>query len=120
MSGPLEFPLRIDPTGRTASADPDGHARDLVELVLTTDPHERPMRPDFGCGLKSLVFAPMDDVLATATRSLIEAQLRRWLDDVIAVEGVTVEAGTDAALRVTVQYRRRIDGAPGTAEVTVA
>ncbi|MEV7731563.1 GPW/gp25 family protein [Streptomyces sp. NPDC088921] len=120
MTGPLSFPLRLDRTGRTAGADPDGHVRDLIELVLLTEPGERVMRPDFGCGLRALVFTPLADVLLTATQALAEAQLRNWLDDVVAVDKVDVRPDDIAALVVTVEYRRRIDGRAGTAQVVIS
>jgi len=107
MSGPLSFPLRVDGTGRTASADDDRHVRDLIELVLLTEPGERVMRPDFGCGLRALVFAPLDDVLAAATQSLVHAQLRRWLDDVVSIDAVLAESDNNGTLTVTIAYHRR-------------
>jgi uncharacterized protein len=103
----LSFPLRIDGAGRTATVGDDAHVRELIELVLLTEPGERVMRPDFGCGLRALVFAPMDDVLATATQTLVHAQLRQWLDDVVSIDAVTVEARNDASLVVTIVYHRR-------------
>lgn len=119
MTGPLSFPLRIDGTGRAAGADPDRHIRDLIELVLLTEPGERVMRPDFGCGLRALVFAPLGDVLLTATQALVEAQLRNWLDDVIAIDRVEAQPRDDGTLLVTVAYRRRLDGQAGLAQVVV-
>jgi phage baseplate assembly protein W len=119
MSGPLSFPLRLDGTGRAASADRSSHIRDLVELVLLTDPGERVMRPDFGCGVKSLVFAPMDDVLAAATQSLIHAQLTQWLDDVVSIDSVQAESSDIGQLTVTVAYRIRVDGTSDTTQVVV-
>ncbi|MGW4891782.1 GPW/gp25 family protein [Kitasatospora sp. NPDC004240] len=116
---PLAFPLRVDGTGRTASADPDRHVRELIELVLLTEPGERVMRPDFGCGLRALVFAPLGDVLVTATQALIKAQLHTWVDDVAAVDRVDAEAREDGSLVVTVAYRRRTDQVAGTARVVV-
>lgn len=119
MTGPLSFPLRLDGTGRTAGADPDRHVRDLIELVLLTEPGERVMRPDFGCGLRALLFAPLDDVLATTTQAVVQAQLHTWLDDVVDLGQISVEAGEDGSLTVTVTYRRRADGGTGTAQVVV-
>ena len=117
MTGPLSFPLRVDGTGRTASADPDQHVRELIEAVLLTDPGERVMRPDFGCGLRAMLFAPLDDVLAIATQALVRAQLTHWLDDVVSIDAVQAVAENDGSLSVTVAYRRRVDGAPGIAQV---
>jgi phage baseplate assembly protein W len=120
MPGPLAFPLRLDAAGRTAGADPDAHLRDLIELVLLTEPGERVMRPDFGCGLRAMVFAPLGDVLATTTQALVQAQLHTWLDDVIVLDQVEVGSDADGSLTVTVAYRRRVDGVAGVAQVAVA
>lgn len=107
MKGYLSFPLRVDGSGRTAVVDEDTHIRELIELVLLTEPGERVMRPDFGCGMRALVFAPMDDILAAATQSFVHAQLRQWLDDVVSIDGVQVQFRNDGTLTVTVTYHRR-------------
>lgn len=117
MTGPLSSPLRIDNTGRTASADPDQHVRELIEAVLLTDPGERVMRSDFGCGLRALVFAPLDDVLTITTQALVRAQLNHWLDDVVSIDAVEAAANNDGSLVVTIAYRRRVDGTPGSTQV---
>lgn len=99
----IDYPFHIDGHGRTARADPEDHIRDLIEQVLFTSPGERINRPDFGSGLKQLVFAPNSDELATATQFLVQGALQQWLGDLIQVEAVEV-AGEDATLQVTVQY----------------
>jgi phage baseplate assembly protein W len=109
----MDFPFAIDSRGRTAVTTPDDHVRDLIYQVLFTGPGERVNRPEFGCGLKQLVFAPASDTLAAATEQLVHGALIRWLDPVIAVERVAV-AVADAALEVTVAYRPRATGEPRT------
>jgi hypothetical protein len=44
-----------------AEGKDDEHIRDLIEQVLFTSPGERVNRPDFGSGLRQLVFAPNSD-----------------------------------------------------------
>lgn len=105
----LDFAFRIDGRGRTAETDEDDHVRDLIHQVLFTSPGERVNRPDFGCGLKQLVFAPNGDALAAATQLLVQGALQRWLDTVIVVERVRVE-NVDSRLEVTVAYSKRVDG----------
>src|ERR1700730_9827744 len=105
----LDFPYHLDGRGRSAETPLDDHVRDLIEQLLFTSPGERVNRPDFGCGLKQLVFMPNSDALAAATHQLIQAALHRWLEDVIAVERVDVQA-TDSTLTITVVYRRRDSG----------
>ena len=107
----LDFPFQIDGRGRAAETGEDDHIRDLIFQVLFTDPGERVNRPDFGCGLKQLVFMPGSDALAAATQVLVQGSLQRWLDAVIQVEAVEVEA-VEAELRVSVVYSKRSGGGP--------
>lgn len=105
MSGTqLGFPWRIDARGRSATATAEEHVADLVEAVLFTAPGERVNRPDFGCGLDRVVFAPVDGAILGATELQIRAALQRWLAEVIEVEAVEVEL-SEARLAVTVRYR---------------
>jgi phage baseplate assembly protein W len=105
----LDFPYHLDGRGRSASTPLDDHVRDLIWQVLFTSPGERVNRPDFGCGLKRLVFMPNSDTLAAATQAIVKASLQRWLQNEIEVEDVAVRA-TDSRLEVTVSYRRRDTG----------
>lgn len=105
----LNFPFAVDARGRTATTGDDDHVRNLILQVLFTSPGERVNRPEFGCGLKQLVFAPASDALAAATEQLVHGALIRWLDPVISVEHVAV-AVEEAQLVVTVVYRRRDTG----------
>jgi uncharacterized protein len=102
----LADPFHLDARGRSAETDADGHVYDLIFQVLFTNPGERVNRPEFGCGLKQLLFLPNSDALAAATQQLVAGALQRWLGEVIAVEKVTVQA-VESALEVTVTYLRR-------------
>ena len=104
----LEFPFRIDPRGRSAEVVADAYIRQLIEQVLFTAPGERVNRPDFGCGLLQLVFAPNSDVLAAAVQSTVQGSLQQWLGELIEVEAVQVDH-PDSRLYVTVQYIVRRD-----------
>ena len=111
MSEPtfLDVPLHLGAAGRTATTDDDDHVRDLILQVLFTSPGERVNRPDFGCGLKAMVFAPAGEAAAAATQVLVKGSLQKWLQDEIEVQDVVVEA-VESTLTVTVVYRRRMDG----------
>jgi hypothetical protein len=109
MTAYLDFPFHLDGRGRAGTTERDDHVRDLIHQVLFTSPGERINRPDFGCGLKTLVFAPNSDALAAATQVLVRASLQRWLENEIEVEAVDVTA-QDERLTVTVVYRLRSGG----------
>jgi uncharacterized protein len=100
----LGYPYRIDSAGRTASAAEDVHIRQLVEQLLFTEPGERVNRPDFGGGLRRLVFAANSPEVASATEYLVQGALQRFLGDRVQVEAVKV-SNVEERLEVTVQYR---------------
>jgi len=105
----LDFPYHLDGSRRTATTDEDDHVRDMIYQVLFTNPGERVNRPDFGCGLKMLLFMPNSDALAATTQVLVKGALQRWLEAEIQVEKVEVSA-EESSLVVTIVYVRRATG----------
>jgi len=103
MATNLRFPYQFDTRGHTAVTDEDTWIRGLIEQVLFTAPGERVMRPDFGCGVAQLVFAPNSPELAATTQFLIQGALQQWLGNLIIVEAVDVQA-EDSILRINLQY----------------
>lgn len=106
----IAFPFRADRRGRTAHADHGAHVHDLVEQLLFTSPGERAMRPDFGCGLLDLVFAPNSPELISTLELSVQAALQRWLGDLIDVEDLDV-VSEDHVVRVYLSYVVRATGA---------
>jgi phage baseplate assembly protein W len=105
----FDFPFHVDGRGRAAETDRNDHVRDMIWQVLFTSPGERVNRPDFGCGINQLVFAPNSEQLAAATQFLALGALTRWLADDIVVHEVAV-AAQDNALVVTVSFSDRRTG----------
>jgi Bacteriophage baseplate protein W len=104
----LDVPFHLGGSGRTAATGEDDHIRDMIFSVLFTSPGERVNRPDFGCGLKTLVFAPASQAVAAATQMLVKGSLQRWLEVEIEVADVEVEA-IENEITVLVAYRRRTE-----------
>jgi uncharacterized protein len=112
----IDYPFRIDSRGRTAATGEEEHVRDLIEQVLFTSPGERVNRPDFGCGLLQLVFAPNSEALAAAVQFTVQGAVQQWLGERIQVEAVEV-AAEDSRLTVKVAYLLR-NGERRTAELS--
>ncbi len=102
----IDYPIHYDSRGGTARTDENEHIRDLIEQVLFTSPGERVNLPTFGCGLMQLVFAPINDELATATRYLVQGALQQWLGEIIEPEEVTVTS-EESTINVIVKYKIR-------------
>ncbi|HEV2415939.1 MAG TPA: GPW/gp25 family protein [Candidatus Dormibacteraeota bacterium] len=115
----LAFPLQLDGSGRTATiTDEDQHIRDMIRQLIFTDPGERVMRPDFGCGIRRLVFMPNSDALAAATQLLVRGSLQTFLGEDITVQDVQVDnrppgiepPDRDAILQITVSFTHAATG----------
>src|SRR5688572_30227853 len=100
----VAFPYRVDGRGRTAEAEnDDAHVRDLIEQLLFTAPGERVNRPDFGCGVMQLVFAPNSAELAATLQALVQGALQEWLRHLLRIEEVSTSS-EDGTLTVVVRY----------------
>jgi phage baseplate assembly protein W len=85
------FPFRIDPaSGGAAQVSYGTHVDQLIRQVLLTARGERADLPEFGCGLKQLIFAPNSGALNATTQILVQQALNRWLSDQITVQQVVV------------------------------
>ncbi|HMD91010.1 MAG TPA: GPW/gp25 family protein [Trebonia sp.] len=107
-----KVPFGIDPTSRRVSGtDYPSHVEQMIMQVLFTSPGERVDLPQFGCGLRQLVFAPLSDALAVNTQINVRQALGRWLAGVIDVGDVTALTSDDpggpaepGTLVITISY----------------
>ena len=103
----LAFPFRIGTDGRTAAPATDtDHVRDELLQLLLTSPGERLFLPEFGAGVRKLVFEPASDVLRGVVKARMTNALSRWLGHRLTVELIDVTFDDAVArLEVTVKYR---------------
>jgi hypothetical protein len=101
----IAYPFAIDDyRGAFAeSADHTEHVKQMITQVLFTAPGERMNRPEFGCGLRRMIFAPNSDVTASLLQITIYEALENWLGSLISVDQVEVEA-REEILEVQIVY----------------
>ena len=78
----------------------------MIQILLTA-PGERADLPDFGCGLRQLLFAPDSDALQATTQLMVQRSLAQWLGSQISVQMVSVGPGPGgdyAQIAVSVAY----------------
>lgn len=103
----VSFPWHINDLGQVASQTGDENIRAKIMEVLLTAPGERVHLPEFGCGLRDLVFDPNNEILAATTEFSISVALQRWLGDEILVESVNVSEAAESEVILEVAYVRR-------------
>ena len=107
----LSLPLAPDERDRALPlAEGVEKVRQSILTILETEPGERVMRPDFGCGLRRYLMEPNN----VATRALIrrdaELALQTW-EPRIRVDAVEVVPGNEPSLvLVAVAYTHLVDG----------
>jgi phage baseplate assembly protein W len=96
----IHYPFAIDRgAGRVAQEpDYDAYVRQLIRQVLLTAQGERINRPDFGAGVRRMVFAPNSPAVASLAQTFVYQALTRWLATVIKIEDVAVSAEAEKLL----------------------
>lgn len=84
----FSFPLGVNSRGGINQSKQEQKIKDSIRMILGTQYDERVMRPNFGCNLKSLIFAPNNKATANLAKYYVEEGLTTWepriiLEDVI-------------------------------------
>ncbi|MPZ73810.1 MAG: baseplate protein [Nitriliruptorales bacterium] len=99
------YPLGVDATGGIALVSRDRELEEAIRLVLSTAYGERPMRPEFGCGIHDLVFAPADATTAGRIAYEVRMSLARWEPRIVVSEvQVTISDDDASTLYIDIRY----------------
>ena len=74
----LAFPLRVDAHGGLALSHQDQDVEEAIAVIVGTAPGERPMRPEFGCGIHDYVFETIDSRAIGRIEYEVRLALERW------------------------------------------
>ncbi len=102
------FPLSATSTGGIALVSGSREIEEAIRLILGTAFGERPMRPEFGCGIHDHVFATADATTAGMISFEVKRALARWeprvtVNDVV----VSIDEETRSTLYIDVRYSVR-------------
>jgi phage baseplate assembly protein W len=101
------FPVAVDRNGAVALAEYEEDIRQAIRIILDTDPGERVMRPDFGAGLRALLFEPINTHTLALARHRVERALILWeprIDTITVKVDVQPKLGV---LNIDIRYRVR-------------
>jgi uncharacterized protein len=101
------FPLRVDSRGGIAMSRNEGGIIDSINLILGTAKGERKMRPNFGCDIHTLVFAPNNASTWGLAIHYVEEALGMW-EPRIEVTQVEPSPDDNDASRMLINIKYRI------------
>jgi uncharacterized protein len=113
MTNPLvgkgwAFPVGVDGRGGIALAADTTDIDQSIIVILSTGIGQRVMRPDFGCKIHDLAFAPINAQTLGLVQRYVEEALGWWEP---RVDVVDVEVTTDSSMRsvgkliINIRYR---------------
>lgn len=100
----MKFPLDIAAQGAVTSTRRE-HVREQIEQVLFTIPNERWFRPEFGIGVRALVFEPNSQALWEMAKKRLAASLNDALAGEVDPASLEIEVtGEEEKLLITIAY----------------
>jgi len=100
----LKFPFSVG-TDEPKTSTRSEHVREQIEQVLFTSPKERVFRPEFGIGVRRLVFEPNNIALRNTTVKRLNASLAEALHGEVDPRTLEIEVSNeDAKLKIQISY----------------
>jgi uncharacterized protein len=108
----LSFPLQINIQGGFHLSSDAQKVKESIRLILRTNLGERLYRPDFGCRLSELAFAPLNNDTLLRIRLYVIEALKTW-EPRIDLDEVRAEADAiSGQVNIMIDYRLKSDADP--------
>ena len=88
------FPVNVDARGRIGLARQEQDIEQAIRMIVLTPKGQRVMRPEFGCHVHELIFAPNDGATAGLAARYVEEALGMWEP---RIQVMDVKAGVDSS-----------------------
>ncbi|MEU7873023.1 GPW/gp25 family protein [Dactylosporangium sp. NPDC049140] len=103
----LDNGLAVTAAGTLSMVEGDAAVRQALLLLLAITPGERLMRPEYGCHLNRLLFAPNDQTTAGLAVHYVRQAVQRWEPRADIVE-LDAAADPDRPTRLNIRLRYRV------------
>jgi uncharacterized protein len=114
------FPPEAASTGAFEWRSGPDLVRQSILILLDTEPGERVMRPDFGCGLRRHLMEPNTPATRAAIAREIDTALRAWEQRIEVGQVAVVPAEDPSAVLVSITYTLTRDQSVDGVQVTLA
>lgn len=102
------FPFGVDGRGGMALSEGERDIEEAIGIILNTPKGLRLMRPEFGCRIHDLLFAPLNAGTLAAAGRYVEEALAWWEPRIEVLDVAATRApGEDECMLLTISYRIR-------------
>src|SRR4051812_3752236 len=99
------FPVKLDVRRRIAMARREEDVEQAIRIILMTPRGQRIMRPEFGCQIHDLLFAPNDETTAGLAAHYVTDALEMWEPRIRVLDvHAEIDNGDPARLLIQIQY----------------
>jgi uncharacterized protein len=95
------YPVRVGPRGGIALVTGQDEISSALNLIISTAPGERVMRPEFGCAIWDQLFATPDPNTLGLMAQCVRDAIARW-EARVNLESVSARVDPDDASRVLI------------------
>jgi phage baseplate assembly protein W len=103
------FPVGVNRNGGLAMSAYEELIKESIIIILGTAPGERVMRPNFGCDIHDLLFAPNDINTAGLAAHYCVTSLQKWEPRIEAIEA-DANPSADAPNKLLIDIKYRVRG----------
>jgi len=100
----VSFPFRIDNYKKVKSSQYEKSIEESIIIILSTKLGERLMRPDFGCRIHELLFAPNTIDTHNLAIFYVTEALQQWEHRII-LNDIDVSAHSDTSIDIRLNYQ---------------
>ena len=105
-SFPVEVETQVPPPFRLAVSAYEELIEESIRIILGTTKGERVMRPDFGCDLKRLIYAPNNTATAGLAIYYVQEALKKWEARIVLQEvDANPDPNNESKLIISINYR---------------
>jgi hypothetical protein len=98
------FPLRVNVQGGLQLSAARKSLEESIQIILRTRIGERVYRPDFGCRLSELTFAPMSTDTLMLIRLHVQSALEKWEPRIVLDQVMTVPDPLRGRVDIVIHY----------------
>lgn len=106
----LGQPIAPDAQGRLPVVSGPEKVRQSIFTILDTEPGERVMRPDFGCGLRRYLMQPNNPATRAGISRDITVSLGRWESRIKVLDASVMPTDDPAMVLIEIRYAHVLDG----------
>ena len=108
-----KYPVEVDRSGGISMSELEESIRQSILIILGTAPGERVMRPNFGCHIHDLLFAPNTLATATVAAEYCVESLAKYEPRIEEIEADAEPSSDDPnRMDILIKYRVRATNTP--------